>query len=147
VRLARCRHHCHPQRAEDAAADDVPDFCMQQPAQSSNLSARSLGAPETLLPQSNFFRANRQQIVGLDPVVALHVDRGPRLIACLASCTARPRAPPAHFPKGGRRRAAAAGGFAVRPQPASSVVRFWVEGGRMHPSEMTGVVDWYCVEG
>jgi hypothetical protein len=78
VRLARCRHRCHPQRADDAAADDVPDIRMQRHAQASNLSVRSLGAPKTLLPQSNLFRVNRPQILGLDPVAHLHVDRDSR---------------------------------------------------------------------
>ncbi len=68
-------------RLIEAAGDYVRIDYGRPPA--SVLSARSLAALEPLLPGSGFFRANRQQIVGLDHMVDVQPDADSRLRARL----------------------------------------------------------------
>ena len=68
-------------RLIEAAGDYVRISYGEPPA--SILCARSLAALEPLLPEAGFFRANRQQILGLDHAFELQVDTDARLLARL----------------------------------------------------------------
>ncbi len=64
------------------AAGDYVRISYGEPA-ASILCARSLAALEPVLPEAAFFRANRQQILGLDHAFELQVDTDARLLARL----------------------------------------------------------------